>query len=141
MRLVLQCPAGLAPVSSLCATITILYAFGLAGHLKFGAYTCLVLGLVLLLAAAWNRRRTLLGDLRSTLLSVPIVGFCFVTCWGLVRFKDSIYVPWDSFSHWGLAPKVFMETSQFGSAADGMLLPYYPPGASCCFLSSRSAGR
>jgi len=59
MRLVLQCPAG---------------------HLKFGAYTCLALGLVLLLAAAWNRRRTLLGDLRSTLSSVPIVGFCFVTC-------------------------------------------------------------
>lgn len=123
----LRLPAGMAPFFVLCATILwysaagCLDLLGAAGAVWFAAA-------IASLAWLWLRRRALEWKNFATPSAVFFV-LAGVAVIALLAVRQPLFMEWDEFSFWGIAPKVVKSTGRlYTFEPDGMRVTSYVPG-------------
>ena len=113
-----------APVSAMGALSLAVYALGLCGWLRAGAYGLMALGLGLLALMLLRRDRSLLHwDVLAFALG------CGLLFW---RYQGSLLVAYDDFSHWGMLVRRMLLTDALPASSDRLIIfQSYPPGAAC----------
>lgn len=112
--------------------ILVLFLFGIAGKLFFGAMMVCILGLVAYgVAVGWIIKKKEINLFASNFFSVGfwvfVIVFICVTWFNLGKLTDS----WDEFSHWADIVKVMATLDDFGTNPEAeSMFQSYPPGMS-----------
>ncbi len=100
----LKLPAGLAPLTVLCASILYFVVFGSIGFLRFGGYLYFALALAAGVYIAATRKK---GEWKS-LFTPGFILFCLLAfvCLCVFSVRRPIIYEWDEYSFWGTAARL-----------------------------------
>jgi hypothetical protein len=115
----------IAMLHAVSAIIVVLYVGGLADALWWSALAVHLVGVVLLGYELWR----LNSDGKHPKISVPfaVLVVCVALFW-LVH-RDSLYLYYDEYAHWGVYVKEMLALDGFWLADTNSMHPRYPPAA------------
>lgn len=117
-------PGTCAPLVTICALTAVMYIGGMLHVMQIAAWIVLMAGAVL---AVWMIVR------RSRSLVQPGLLLFAAGCAALwMRYRSSLLVAYDDFSHWGMIVRHMLANHRLPGANDALItFQSYPPGAAC----------
>lgn len=114
------------PIISICFLILCTYVGSLLEQLPLTVWTLYGIGLTALMASiTYCVKKRRLEQFWTNPANIIFVVFSFVA---LVYFRNSAFVSWDEFSHWGLVAKDIFLKNSLPVAGGPIRLVSYPPG-------------
>jgi hypothetical protein len=114
-----------AMLHAVSAIILVLYVGGLAQVLWWTALAVHLAGVGLLIYELWRLSRN--GDQPKVSIPIAVLALCVAFFW-LVH-RNSLYMLYDEYSHWGIYIKEMLALDGFWLADTNSLHPRYPPAA------------
>ena len=115
----------MAMLHSVSAIILVLYVGGLTEALWWTALAVHLVGIGLLGYELWRLRRN--GNPPKVSMPIAVLVLCIALFW-LVH-RDSLYLDYDEYGHWGIYIREMLALDSFWLADTNSMHPRYPPAA------------
>lgn len=117
-------PAAFSPLAAMSAITAVMYVLSLLGRLNGGINALIVAGLALgVVAVARKREECVRG-------AGWLLAFAAVCVLLALRYRNTLLLSYDDFSHWGVIARHLTETGLLPTAADELIVfQSYPPAS------------